>query len=405
MKKLNKKKLFFIGLLGLISFITIAVFPLFWNKVKENSGFSFQPVKAEHGILPLNNSADLEVNIEEFKGLPSVGEVTQYTASDPWAQVIFIPQTHRYPGSEVGDQVNNSAEIAQKQIYDILSYAHDNTGINFVMVEGDLYGSSQSDEKTSEVVQKLSLRNSLVEQGEKIKENITGSYQEKFSNDLSALIALLDREIILKGPAYLLKAQGDNLTIFGSENPATREKSTLVARDYIYLQDRKAQLENRGSRDQQLSMLKNLYLSQSQGKNNPEKSVRNDIAILGGLVSGAGKDAISRFRGTLNELQQLHNSENVSDASVPNRSDNPYSNVTSLNEINSRMQEAEKKVEQQIIEVRNKETAENFAKALKDQNLNIGMLQFGAGHTEGLVAELNKLGISVIVVTPKEVMK
>jgi hypothetical protein len=44
-----------------------------------------------------------------------------------------------------------------------------------------------------------------------------------------------------------------------------------------------------------------------------------------------------------------------------------------------------------------------MATLLKDQKEKIGILQFGAGHEEGLIDEFNKIGITVITVTPDRV--
>jgi nucleoside-diphosphate-sugar epimerase len=48
---------------------------------------------------------------------------------------------------------------------------------------------------------------------------------------------------------------------------------------------------------------------------------------------------------------------------------------------------------------------ENFADAMKEKGIKAGVLQFGAGHKDGLIKELNKRGISVIVITPLELAK
>ena len=58
-----------------------------------------------------------------------------------------------------------------------------------------------------------------------------------------------------------------------------------------------------------------------------------------------------------------------------------------------------KKLNEIVLNQRNKETAENFSKGLWETNNNVGVLQFGAAHTKGLIRELNKQGLTVIVIT------
>ena len=63
-----------------------------------------------------------------------------------------------------------------------------------------------------------------------------------------------------------------------------------------------------------------------------------------------------------------------------------------------------KEIEKVVIIKRNKEAAENFARALKQEGEIVGVLQFGAGHKDGLIKELNSQGLSVVVITPEEIL-
>ncbi|MBI4708587.1 MAG: hypothetical protein HY764_00025 [Candidatus Portnoybacteria bacterium] len=405
----NKRKYILLGLAGLISFIAVSALLVFGDKVNKNAVFSRQIVEAGDFLSPEENQPkNLEACLIGLEGLSCVGDISQHPAPNSWAQAVLIPQTHKYPGSQASDSMNNQAEIAQNQIYEIISYIQKNSGINFVMIEGDLYGPEQSNEKTQILAEKIALREKLVKQAEQIKEamangTISPSIEIKFSKDIDAFIATLDREIALKGAAYLLKARGGDLTIYGSEDAETLSQCTQITRNYIYQKDRKTQLESNGTNSQSLAMLRNLYMSQTQKKTDPEQCIQSDILTLSSDTSPELKKALNQFQETFNELQNLQTQEDNSGQPAPSRSDNPYNSITSLSQINSLIQESEKAIETTIIDVRNKETAENFAKALKENNLNIGMIQFGAGHTEGLIEELNKLGISVIVATPQEV--
>jgi hypothetical protein len=67
--------------------------------------------------------------------------------------------------------------------------------------------------------------------------------------------------------------------------------------------------------------------------------------------------------------------------------------------------ETKKKIQEVIIEKRNKVVAQNTKNLLTEKNISAGILVFGAGHTEGLISELKSQGLNVIVVTPESIVK
>lgn len=76
--------------------------------------------------------------------------------------------------------------------------------------------------------------------------------------------------------------------------------------------------------------------------------------------------------------------------------DNPYQYL---------LKEKEQEIEKVVVEKRNLETSQNFTRILEQENKDAGILVFGAGHREGLIKELNRSDLSVIVITVDEVAK
>jgi len=62
-------------------------------------------------------------------------------------------------------------------------------------------------------------------------------------------------------------------------------------------------------------------------------------------------------------------------------------------------------MEDVVVDQRNADTARNFVLMLEKTNSNVGMIQFGAQHRDGLIQELQNQGVSVIAITPKSLVR
>ena len=305
--------------------------------------------------------------LERIRPDMPVGDITQYMTTNSWAQVILIPQSHRYPGSNASDKTNDKAEKVQNQIYDIISQVNKKLKINFVMTEGDLYG-EVPDEKIQTLADQISNRKKLVQQKNNLK---NADENSRLSKQLNNSIKKIDREIILKGAPYKLKAEGADITIFGAENLSTREKSAKIVRNYIYIKDRIGQLNK-----------KSIYSSGVKLSNSyslPELLLK---------LREARSKKTQEKKSTTNKV-------------LPSRQDNPYKTINDKNKLNGLLNKAENEINTVVLNERNKDAAENFSKALKENEMNTGIIQYGAEHEKGLTEELNKRGISVFVVKPE----
>jgi len=402
-----------------------------------------------------------------YDNLP-VGDITVHDADNAWGTVIYLPQNHRYPGTAVSDDVNDSAELTQQEIHSILSYLYDQTGISFMMAEGELYG-PVAQEEIDTLARKIELRDTL-------KTEINGIQQAASEGQLDAnlvaglsdqadkAIAALDREIYLRGALHMFKAeQGGQVTLYGTENSDTLADCTTIVRNYIYEQDQLAQcntasggstgsglalnsingslaekvsalksrLQSLGGNGAVLGQLNNFFYTEDQ---EPQLGGLMDMNNIGSLLSLFNQDPLQSLSATLGTLETVAQSGSNSDlaaklsaaadtcqslievhteeqapaattASAPSRQDNPYSNITDTDKLENMISDSEQEIQDKVIDQRNREAADNFARALKEQNQTAGFLEFGAGHEDGLIPELNKQGLTVIEIQSKEVVR
>ena len=363
-----------------------------------------------------NYSRLLNLTKDSLALLP-IGNVTIHTATTSQGVAVLIPQSHRYPGSAPEDVVNNTAEIAQNQIYQIIPELINRYNINFIMAEGDSY-CEVSSEKIDGLAEKITSRERFSLAFQELKESLlqkgyAPALIEKFSKDAEAVLRKNDRAIILAGAPYKLKAEGSSFTLFGSENPATVEEGKVLVRDYIYLEDRLNQLQGPmaaflppGSAVQipqsfdiqsLLSLLKPLT---------PENALRRALQSLLVVVNSKGDEKTSQDITSIErDLTRLIESDSVEGGQTPapSREDNPYMTISDRKALEAKLSETEGKITKTVIEKRNQEAADNFAQALTERGEKTGILQYGAGHEEGLVKELQARGLSVVVITPQAV--
>ena len=417
----------------IVLFIILTVLNIASRIVKVDVVHSLSNLSANIPTKQLAGNFDLK-DIRSFKGLP-VTSIKYYDVPNSKGTVIFIPQYHLNPGSSSDDSKNDSAQKNQEEIFKILENLHQKFNIELVMMEGELFGEVPVD-KIALIASKVEKRNDLAASCELLekafnKQSLSPSVEKSLLKGVDQQIAKTDREILLAGAPLKLKIENstgnNNVILYGSENKDTQDESRVVVRDYIYLQDRMDQLNNLSRVGQSTSNSSNSSLrtanTLSLGNNGDnwlnllEKLISYDP--LGGAFRTLESIAISKGNTDLGDLLkkteslysdlaeggkiQIASSSNAS--AGPSRSDNPYSSMIDKTQINNLMKQDEEKINSIVIDRRNRETAENFAKALNLENKKIGILQFGAGYEQGMVEELKKQGLSVVVITSSEVSK
>lgn len=270
-----------------------------------------------------------------------VGDVDVYAADNSWATVVYFPQYHKSPGSNFKNKKNDKAEITQNEIYKVIKELLDELPIRLVMVEGKLKGEVSQAEK-AKVQNKIEDLKNLKE-----KTNSENKIKEK------------KREISLMGAPIKLWAEGQDMILVGSENKDTLEQSREIVKEHINLE--------------------------------------NQLASL-------GKNKISTLEDSFND-QTLKKLQKLKELKAKLKNKKTGGTPENKAKLKEKLKKNEEKIKEVIIDKRNHETAENFSQALKKYDQNIGILEYGAGHEEGLVKEFNKLGIDVIVVKTNEVKR
>lgn len=374
------------------------------------------------GILPLSQkspsqrsmlaafpSAPKLGDIQTYQGL-SVGRVEEYKTPNSRGTVIYLPQYHKSPGSNSEDKINDAGASSQQQIYQIINFLVKRAGVDLVMVEGSLYGPVPPEKITllKEKIQKRDTLISLLESLNKAfqEESLNPSREKKLLDLLDTEIAKIDREIVLEGAAEKYAAEGHNIKLLGSENPATKEEAKLVVRDFIFLQDRIKQLDHpqtaeqpSASSFQDNSVLKLLFQRKSLPAFEP---LQSEAATQGKeYLVKLLQDTAKVFYDLENKFPKNIMLSTTSD--TPSRRDNPYKNTRNKKALQEKLAQTKEQMETVVVEKRNRDTAENFAQSLKQEEEPVGILQFGAGHKEGLIEELQKQGLSVIVITSREI--
>ncbi len=277
------------------------------------------------------------------------------------------------------------------------------------MTEGELYGQVPA-EKIAHLAIKIENRNAFYYHLTKLKEalkkeNIDESLQESLFGKLEKELEKIDREIILAGAPIKLAAEGENVILFGSENKGTLSESKILVEDFIYLQDRMDELGKVAERNEN-----NLRLFSGETemllKFLSEKSLDKEFNALQSKSQLQGKDDLANLlRETKTAYDKLASfkGDNLVQTNGVERENNPYQGIKNRRVLQDKLEEAEGELQKVVVERRNKETAENFSQILKQNGKNIGILQFGAGHEEGLVQELKNQGLLVFVISPLEV--
>lgn len=223
----------------------------------------------------------------KLKASLPVSEARFYPSTGDAGTVALILQSHQEPFSRVSDPKNDGAKIAQEDILLILNKLYSAYGMDLLMIEGELYG-QVSPARMAWVKDKLSTYL---------------FYKDKISE---AQREYMERELLLIGAGYLIKAKESNLALYGAEEKDTQDRSKHLVRQYLSAQNTRT----------------------------------------------------------------------------------------------AEFAEIKKAMQRVLIDQRDVETAYNMKRAMMTSKEKTGMLVFGAQHEEGLIRELKKQGLSVLVIAP-----
>jgi hypothetical protein len=362
------------------------------------------PSGATNNVVSLATSTNL-LSLGDIKRLanPNIGKVDYYPIQNSKGTVILIPQQHQNPGTDPSDPINDLAVATQKEIYGILKDLTGKLNINVVMAEGDMFG-AVPDNKIKYLTNLISLHARLASSIDALQKD-GDPITDQLLNDLRTYERSIEREITLTGAPYDLKAEGNSLVIYGIENKNTFDRSATLVRNYVYLLDRKQQLTS-GTKNQMGAGLTKAIVYPPTQSLDPAAAIIQKISFFPSFIlTKATNAALSDIGGVLSKIQQLKAVQNTNAAALPSRSANPYSSLTSAAEVDKLIEQNNADIQKTIIDQRNIDTADNCLQVLTEKNTPSLILQLGAGHEEGIVKDLNAKGLSVIVITPRSVLK
>lgn len=343
-----------------------------------------------------------------YAGL-SVASVAKDGNKGDWGTVILIPQIHQGPGSDPGDGSNDQAAVAQQQIYDIARRTQEQH-VDTFMMEGEASG-DVSKQKVEAVSKKMAERRAFADDISKLTDRMgmaDPSERDSVKSQADQALQTADRTVLLTGAILKLKAEQPKLNLLGVEKPSTQESSRTIVRDRLYLQDRLSQLDGTQSGSQTASTAA-ANTTFAGGSNTTQLlSLLSRPSLDSTLQNVATRsndpavdDGVQNARQALKELRAPI--ESPESGPMPSRSDNPYADVTDRTELQQKLDENNQKLQQVIIDQRNRETAEEVASGLRSHDRKVGVLQFGAGHGDALVQALRSQGLTVITVMPQGV--
>jgi hypothetical protein len=390
------------------------------NENREN--FAQEETEARKGSSHKElSTAFVSIKKKDFNDSGSIGKVEKYPVSDPEGEAILITQKHRHPGSDAESEINDAAERTQSQILDIISELHNKENVDILMNEGLVNGNG-AEEKMESVSEKIELRDKFTNALSSLRESTgetSNSIVKSLMADAEKYVDKMNREILLEGAPYILKTKDRNndLCIYGAEDKEIQEKSAEIVRNYIYLKDAK-QRKNLVADREVIEALKEHKMSESSllpsllggvKQSSAVNSLELKLRLLKKISPLLGDQDTSRAVAKINSAYEQIRSykegkSSVAGKDLPDREDNPYVSKSPA-EIEKLMAKTEEQINKYVVEERNEKAADNFLKILKDNKEKVGIIQFGAGHKEGLTKELNNRGISVTVITPAEVWK
>lgn len=380
---------------------------------------SKQPIPSSPATVPsiipslTTPPAEAAINVDAFpqqveQGLPGT-QAQLFPLPGATGTAIIIPQIHRAPGSAIQDPQNDVAVVAQNQIADIVPFVSHYFSTPLVMVEGDPVGPVsdaylQSVKTKGRAIQTLERERDALA-AEMKQDNLNPSLVQAALGRIDQADQAARRELLLEGGTYMDVARGYPLTVVGAENPDTQQKAADVVRQYVYVQDRLAQVQQHvttaSANDPSNGALSILQTLLSARPSNSDavftvvaQSASNDAAVQNTLHS---------VQTSLTTLEQPLPPHLVLEQQPPSRADNPYASFSSVAKLTQEEKRIEADIQTVVVDQRNRETADAFAAALQTNRQSYGMIQFGAGHLSGLIQELHARGLSVIVVTPAEV--
>ncbi|MDO8425723.1 MAG: hypothetical protein Q7T01_04420 [bacterium] len=361
-----------------------------------------------------------------FSAHDAVGTVTLRTPSvrSSGEIVVVLLQRHQSPGTDADNAVNDVAAITQRELAAIMRDLVETYGISNVLVEGQQVGATHvaRTERALADVRREAAQLTALDATVRVMSAspaVPSALRAALTTSADAFRADADRALLLRGAAFSAYAQGTELAVMGAETPATYEQSAAIVVDYMHLTARLAELASPAKRARQritrdnsssgIAALRGMMDAAFHAPASSREAVPQLPDVLQRIAAQTTdpqiREHVRRAQDMLAQYARRPANERAASADTrrPSLARNPYARSSDARALTQRLDRVEVAMERTVVAQRNADAATNFHAMLDAADATVGMLQFGAGHEEGLVAELLARGMIVLAVTPKSI--
>lgn len=384
-KQFNKKRiinLWFISILLLMIVFSIVA-----------SAKDIAQIKSIAKIDQINESQ----NVEDF----SFQNVEKHLVPGAESTVIYIPQIHKEPTSNMSDSKNDKAFLVQKEISEILNSIIENNKINYIMDETDIYGPMPED-KIGKIKEGLELLKKYNELSQAIANQYVSSGGSKDNADqflkLTAKEAeKFERKLYLTGGSSVVEVTNSNAVVYGSQNPDTIQECRLRLQDIVKMEKKITSFEKTASKDTKTTSKDNLLglLSRTGSSQTDPLSKIKDFG-------GQDLSNVAEFKEISGKMDKTQGFETGKTSDVAAN----YAPVNIEGLSYSQLKKLYDQKYSEFMEIakdrRSEEVAQNVIEMMSQNGQKSSVLVFGAQHQEQIVKALNDKKVNVVVITPTQ---
>lgn len=334
--------------------------------------------------------------------------VQRFEVPNATKTVIYIPQIHREPTSNQADSTNDQALVIQREIASMLKTLVDDNHVTYVMDETDNFGPMPADKiqkiKTG-VANITKLRADVKSLADHyVKDGGSADTAKTVVSDANTKIDGYERAIYLTGGAAVLAGTDSNAHVYGSQNPATIAEATKQLQNIVFIEQRISQLDpstaSSASSGSQANILSMLGSSSGSSNASPIQSIKDFAAEKQDKEMQSEIDKITAGSKAISGATNYETTPAVTTVGAQPQT-NPYTKETNLAKLKQMNQDATAKFMKLAKDQRSQEVSDNIDKMMQENGQTTVILVMGAQHQDQLVSDLNKKGISVIVITPE----
>lgn len=375
--------------------------------------------KQNHQIM-VSGFSDLMMNVE----IAGVEEKIYDLVDNPRGLILFVPQYHKSPFQAVLNRSNDLSVRIQDEIYQVLESLTANFDVNHIFIEGLDINDAESEEKWLAFLNRLEkLRDDMIEIVNGLSAEEKSFYDKEYSlikKGTAFADYYVDRIIKLQDASLRVKKKFSQVVIDGAEDMSMNEnafavmnKSRQAYSHLVYL----LAMKNPEIRDSvtRLGMNSSTIFWWPAVRSSLRMMSQKPFAVSETLQFYLMHKSYQNLRsgnhryidtGSFLQFSILFKEfEKMIEFDIPEVDDNfqnIYSNITDVDEMLKIYKDLIAEEDKNIFDNREMPVVENMKSQFKNEELQVAVLVFGAGHKK-LVPALNKAGFSVITLQTSSV--